>query len=71
MILGLYEFYLLARRKTSTDAGAGYIGGAAPVLFFFGHPRPYTKANWSPNYPNNLLLLTVVLWSLQLTRRAL
>lgn len=42
MILGLYEFYVLARSKEiRPDVGAGYLGGAALfIIFCFATPDP-------------------------------
>ncbi len=42
MVLGLYEFYLLARRKDmKPDVAAGYLGGAALfTIFYFATPDP-------------------------------
>lgn len=42
MILGLYEFYLLARKKDiKPDIAAGYLGGAALfTIFYFATPDP-------------------------------
>ena len=42
MIFGLYEFYVLARKKDiKPDAAAGYLGGAALfTVFFFATPDP-------------------------------
>jgi phosphatidate cytidylyltransferase len=45
MILGLYEFYLLARRNdVRPDVGAGYLGGAALfTIFCFATPDPRNR----------------------------
>jgi phosphatidate cytidylyltransferase len=42
MIFGLYEFYVLARKKDiKPDAAAGYLGGAALfTIFYFATPDP-------------------------------
>jgi phosphatidate cytidylyltransferase len=42
MILGLYEFYALAKKKDlKPDAAAGYLGGAALfTVFYFASPDP-------------------------------
>lgn len=42
MIFGLYEFYVLARKKDlKPDVGAGYLGGAALfTIFYFATPDP-------------------------------
>lgn len=42
MVLGLYEFYVLARRKDiKPDVAAGYLGGAALfTIFCFATPNP-------------------------------
>jgi len=42
MVLGLYEFYLLARKKDiKPDVVAGYLGGAALfTIFYFASPSP-------------------------------
>ena len=42
MIFGLYEFYVLARKKDmKPDVAAGYLGGAALfVIFYFATPDP-------------------------------
>lgn len=42
MVLGLYEFYLLARKKDiKPDIVAGYLGGAALfTIFYFASPYP-------------------------------
>ena len=42
MIFGLYEFYVLARRKDlKPDVAAGYLGGAALfTIFYFATPDP-------------------------------
>jgi phosphatidate cytidylyltransferase len=42
MIFGLYEFYVLARKKDlKPDAVVGYLGGAALfVVFYFANPTP-------------------------------
>ncbi len=44
MVLGLYEFYLLARKKDiKPDVVAGYLGGAALfTIFYFASPHPGT-----------------------------
>ncbi|MFN2517193.1 MAG: phosphatidate cytidylyltransferase [Pyrinomonadaceae bacterium] len=46
MALGLYEFYVLARRKDAKpDIAAGYLGGAALFsIFCFATPNPTTRA---------------------------
>ena len=45
MVLGLYEFYVLARRKDITpDVAAGYLGGAALfTIFCFATPNPRAR----------------------------
>src|SRR2546421_8411127 len=45
MVLGLYEFYLLARRNdVKPDVGAGYLGGAALfTVFCFATPDPRNR----------------------------
>ena len=45
MVLGLYEFYLLARKKEiKPDIVAGYLGGAAIfTIFYFASPFPGTE----------------------------
>ena len=45
MMLGLYEFYLLARKKDiKPDIVAGYLGGAALfTIFYFASPSPGTE----------------------------
>lgn len=42
MVFGLYEFYVLARKKDlKPDVAAGYLGGAALfVIFYFATPDP-------------------------------
>jgi phosphatidate cytidylyltransferase len=44
MVLGLYEFYFLARKKDiKPDIGAGYLGGAALfTIFYFASPNAFT-----------------------------
>ena len=44
MVLGLYEFYVLARKKDiKPDFAAGYLGGAALfTIFYFASPYPGT-----------------------------
>jgi phosphatidate cytidylyltransferase len=60
MILGLYEFYLLARKKDiKPDIVAGYLGGAALfTIFYFATPNPMQE---------RLDLATIVLVVLILT----
>ena len=43
MVLGLYEFYLLARRRDlKPDIAAGYLGAAALfTVFYFNEPREF------------------------------
>jgi phosphatidate cytidylyltransferase len=45
MMLGLYEFYVLARRKDmKPDAAAGFLGGAGLfTLFYFASPDPWEQ----------------------------
>lgn len=45
MVLGLYEFYVLARKKDiKPDIVAGYLGGAAIfTIFYFASPFPGTE----------------------------
>ena len=45
MVLGLYEFYVLARKKDiKPDIVAGFLGGAAIfTIFFFASPFPGTE----------------------------
>jgi phosphatidate cytidylyltransferase len=45
MIFGLYEFYVLARRKdTKPDVAAGFLGGAALfTVFYFATPDPQQR----------------------------
>ena len=45
LVLGLYEFYVLARKKDiKPDIAAGYLGGAAIfTIFYFASPFPGTE----------------------------
>ena len=45
LVFGLYEFYVLARKKDmKPDVGAGFLGGAALfVIFYFATPDPLQR----------------------------
>jgi phosphatidate cytidylyltransferase len=62
MIFGLYEFYLLARKKDiKPDVAAGYLGGAALfTIFYFATPPTPTQARLDlPTIVLVLLALTI------------
>jgi len=48
MLFGLYEFYVLARkREMKPDVAAGFLGGAALfTIFCFATPDPQTRLDW-------------------------
>lgn len=48
MVLGLYEFYVLARKKEiKPDIAAGFLGGAALfTIFCFATPDPQNRLDW-------------------------
>src|SRR6267142_2736423 len=61
MLFGLYEFYVLARKKeVKPDVAAGFLGGAALfTIFCFATPDPRNRLDWQ-TIVLILLLLTIV-----------
>ncbi|HEY8187904.1 MAG TPA: phosphatidate cytidylyltransferase [Pyrinomonadaceae bacterium] len=61
MLFGLYEFYILARKKElKPDIAVGFLGGAALfTIFCFATPDPRNRLDWQ-TIVLVLLLLTIV-----------
>src|SRR4030095_3908605 len=61
MILGLYEFYLLAAKKgIKADAAAGYLAAASLfIIFYFATPNPVQDRLDVQSLILVLLLLTI------------
>lgn len=60
MVLGLYEFYVLAKRRDlKPDAAAGYLAGAALfTVFFFNDPAPRSDLLMMQTIPIILIVFT-------------
>ena len=60
MVLGLYEFYVLAKRRDlKPDAAAGYLAGAALfTVFFFNDPAPASDLLMMQTIPIILIVFT-------------
>jgi phosphatidate cytidylyltransferase len=61
MFFGLYEFYILARKKDmKPDLGAGFLGGAALfTIFYFATPDPN-----QPRLDGQLITLTLIVFTI-------
>jgi len=61
MFFGLYEFYILARKKDmKPDLGAGFLGGAALfTIFYFATPDPT-----QPRLDGQLITLTLIVFTI-------
>ena len=61
MFFGLYEFYVLARKKDmKPDLGAGFLGGAALfTIFYFATPDPT-----QPRLDGQLITLTLIVFTI-------
>ena len=61
MFFGLYEFYILARKKDmKPDLGAGFLGGAALfTIFYFATPEPT-----QPRLDGQLITLTLIVFTI-------
>jgi phosphatidate cytidylyltransferase len=60
MVLGLYEFYVLAKRRDlKPDAAAGYLAGAALfTVFYFNDPAPASDLLMTQTIPIILIVFT-------------
>src|SRR5258705_2208960 len=60
MLFGLYEFYVLARKKDiKPDVAAGFLGGAALfTIFYFATPAP----NW-PRLDHQIMTLILIVFT--------